>query len=87
MATTRPSIYIGIGLTGIQAITKTRKMFEDAYGKDNIPHWIAFLAIDRLKIVDDPFSSSIPYDDLCQIDRNGYRTDYFKTLAQKSKCK
>lgn len=46
MATIRPSIYIGLGGTGILAISKTKKMFEDAYGKGNIPDQIAFVAID-----------------------------------------
>ncbi|MDR0969457.1 MAG: hypothetical protein LBM67_02820 [Lentimicrobiaceae bacterium] len=46
MATIRPSIYIGLGGTGILAISKTKKMYEDFYGKDNIPKQIAFAAID-----------------------------------------
>ena len=46
MATIRPSIYIGLGGTGILAISKTKKMYEDAYGKGNIPEQIAFAAID-----------------------------------------
>ncbi|MDR0939292.1 MAG: hypothetical protein LBN29_08075 [Mediterranea sp.] len=46
MATIRPSIYIGLGGTGIKAIAKTKKMYEDAYGKGNIPEQIAFAAID-----------------------------------------
>ncbi len=46
MATIRPSIYIGLGGTGILAISKTKKMYEDAYGKGNIPEQIAFAAVD-----------------------------------------
>ena len=46
MATIRPSIYIGLGGTGILAISKAKKMYEDAYGKGNIPEQIAFIAID-----------------------------------------
>ena len=42
----RPTIYVGLGGTGIRAIAQTKKHFEDAYGKDNIPQQIAFLAID-----------------------------------------
>lgn len=46
MATIRSSIYVGLGGTGILAISKTKKMYEDAYGKGNIPEQIAFAAID-----------------------------------------
>lgn len=42
----RPTIYVGLGGTGIRAIAQTKKHFEDAYGKDNIPKQIAFAAID-----------------------------------------
>jgi hypothetical protein len=42
----RPTIYVGLGGTGIRAIAQTKKHYEDAYGKDNIPQQIAFLAID-----------------------------------------
>lgn len=42
----RPTIYVGLGGTGIRAIAQTKKYYEDAYGKDNIPQQIAFLAID-----------------------------------------
>jgi hypothetical protein len=46
MARIRPSIYIGIGGTGINAVAKTKKMFEDAYGDKlrNMP--IQFVCID-----------------------------------------
>ncbi len=46
MANIRPSIYVGLGGTGIKAISQTKKMFEDAFGKDKIPSQIAFAAID-----------------------------------------
>jgi len=53
MATIRPSIYIGLGGTGILAISKTKKMYEEAY-EDNIPSQVAFIAID--------FDSSVKND-------------------------
>jgi hypothetical protein len=46
METIRPSLYIGLGGTGILAISKAKKMFEDTFGKGNIPRQISFLAID-----------------------------------------
>ena len=42
----RPSLYIGLGGTGILAVSRAKKMFEDAFGEGNIPEQIAFLAID-----------------------------------------
>lgn len=42
----RPTIYVGLGGTGIRAIAQTKKHYEDAYGKGNIPANISFLAVD-----------------------------------------
>ena len=42
----RPSIYIGLGGTGILAISQTKKMYEEEFGVGKIPNQIAFLAID-----------------------------------------
>ena len=43
----RPSIYIGLGGTGIMAVSYTKKLFVDAYkGVDNIPGQIDFIAVD-----------------------------------------
>lgn len=42
----RPSIYIGLGGTGILAISQTKKMYEQEFGVGNIPKQIAFIAID-----------------------------------------
>lgn len=53
MANIRPSIYVGLGGTGIKAISQTKKMFEDAFGKDKIPSQIAFAAID-FDLAEDP---------------------------------
>lgn len=46
MANRRPSIYIGLGGTGIKAIAQTKKLYEDEFGIGNIPPEIAFLGID-----------------------------------------
>lgn len=42
----RPTIYIGLGGTGIRAIAHAKKLYEDVYGKGNIPKHIAFMAMD-----------------------------------------
>lgn len=46
MANRRPSVYIGLGGTGIKAIAQTKKLYEEEFGKGNIPPEVAFLAID-----------------------------------------
>lgn len=46
MPTIRRSIYIGLGNTGVRAIAHTKKMFEDTFGKGNIPPQIVFLVLD-----------------------------------------
>ncbi|MDR1527826.1 MAG: tubulin-like doman-containing protein [Dysgonamonadaceae bacterium] len=68
MATIRPSIYIGIGGTGILAISKTKKMYEDAYGKGKIPEQIAFAAIDfDLTAENDPNLATDMKDDFLSL--------------------
>ena len=42
----KPTIYIGLGGTGIKAVSHTKKMYEDMYGVGNIPPHIAFLVLD-----------------------------------------
>ena len=42
----RPTIYIGLGGTGIRAIAQAKKEFEDVYGVGMVPPCIAFLAVD-----------------------------------------
>ncbi len=71
---TRPTLYIGLGGTGIQAIAHTKKMFEDEFGRGNIPPVIQFLAID--------FDMSAPdrpdlHDDFVWLDKHvDYRALY-----------
>ncbi len=68
----RPSIYIGLGGTGIRILAEVKKQYEDVYGKGNIPPIAQFLAIDydsnayndsslATSIVDDALS--IPFTD------------------------
>ena len=42
----RPSIYIGLGGTGIRILAAIKKQYEDVYGKGNLPPIVNFLAID-----------------------------------------
>jgi hypothetical protein len=46
MTTIRPSLYFGLGGTGILAIAQTKKMSEDTFGAGNIRLHSLFLVID-----------------------------------------
>lgn len=70
MANIRPSIYVGLGGTGIKAISQTKKMFEDAYGKNNIPQQIAFAAID-FDLAEDPNLPTSMHEDYLQVNNAG----------------
>ena len=72
MASVRPSIYIGIGGTGINAVAKTKKMFEDAYGKDTLPHLpVRFVCLDYDKTsATDPKNATDISDDFIKIKEN-----------------
>ncbi len=61
----RPSIYIGLGGTGIMAVSHAKKLYEEAYkGIDNIPGQIAFAAIDfDLAAPEDPSLAADMHDD------------------------
>lgn len=61
----RPSIYIGLGGTGIMAVSHTKKLYEEAYkGVENIPGQIAFIAIDfDLAAPKDPSLATDMHDD------------------------
>ena len=56
----KPSIYIGLGGTGLKAIAHTKKMFEEQYGVGKIPPEIAFLAVDFDK--GEPYKPDIATD-------------------------
>ena len=62
----RPSIYIGLGGTGIRILAAIKKQYEDVYGKGNIPPIVNFLAIDyNLADIKNPeLSTSIEEDAL-----------------------
>lgn len=66
MANIRPSIYVGLGGSGIKSISQTKKMFEDAYGKNNIPSQIAFAAID-FDLAEDPNLPTPMHEDFLMI--------------------
>lgn len=61
----RPSIYIGLGGTGLAAVSYAKKLYEQAYkGVDNIPGQIAFAAIDfDLAAPEDPNLATDMHDD------------------------
>ena len=56
----KPTIYLGIGGTGIKTLAHVKYQFEKEYGVGNIPQEIAFVGLDfQTSIVEDP---SLPTD-------------------------
>lgn len=80
----RPTIYIGLGGTGIRAISHAKKLYEDVYGKGNIPNYIAFLAMDfNLKDIDSPSLATPMGDDAVIINYSGSPRDHYASRSAK----
>lgn len=80
----RPTIYIGLGGTGIRAISQAKKLYEDIHGKGNIPNYIAFLAMDfNLADIDSPELPTPMGDDAVQINYNGSPREQYESRAKK----
>ena len=52
----KPTIYLGLGGTGNLAISNAKRLYEEEYGKGNIPSSVAFVTVD---FQTNPGSSSI----------------------------
>lgn len=75
----RPSIYVGLGGTGIRAIAQTKKLYEDVYGKGNIPKCIAFLAVDfNLADIKSAELATSLEDDALLIPHSGSPRDHYE---------
>ncbi|MBQ6862559.1 MAG: hypothetical protein IJN98_08115 [Alistipes sp.] len=75
----RPSIYVGLGGTGIRAIAQAKKLYEDVYGKGNIPKCIAFLAVDfNLADIKNPELLTSLEDDALLIPYNGSPREHYE---------
>lgn len=80
----RPTIYIGLGGTGIRAISHAKKLYEDVYGKGNIPNSIAFLAMDfNLKDIDSPSLATPMGDDAVLINYSGSPREHYASRSAK----
>lgn len=79
----RPTIYIGLGGTGIRAISQAKKLYEDIHGKGNIPNYIAFLAMDfNLKDIDSPELPTPMGDDAVHIHYSGSPREQYESRAR-----
>ena len=75
----RPSIYVGLGGTGIRAIAHAKKLYEDVYGVGNIPKCIAFLPIDfNLADVKSPELATSLENDAVVIPYNGSPKEHYE---------
>lgn len=84
----KPSIYVGLGGTGIRAIAQTKKLFEDVHGKGNIPRHIAFLAVDfNLADTKNPDLPTSLEDDALLIPYTGSPRKHYETRVEKGDYK
>ncbi len=82
----RRSVYIGLGGTGIMAISHAKKLFEDAYGKNNIPYEVAFAAIDfDLSAADNTALATDMKDDFLSLNGLGNPRTLYKAGKNKGK--
>ncbi|MBQ6862555.1 MAG: hypothetical protein IJN98_08095 [Alistipes sp.] len=81
----RPSIYIGLGGTGIRILAAIKKQYEDVYGKGNLPPIVNFLAIDyNLADIKNPeLSTSIEEDALLIPYIGSPREEYFEAQEKR----
>ena len=84
----RPTIYVGLGGTGIRAISQAKKMYEEVYGEGNIPKCIAFLAVDfNLKDIDSPNLATPMGADAVPLQYNGSPREHYETRSKKGAYK
>lgn len=84
----RPTIYVGLGGTGIRAISQAKKMYEDVYGEGKIPKCIAFLAVDfNLKDIDSPNLATPMGADAVPLQYNGSPREHYETRSKKGAYK
>ncbi len=78
----KPTIYIGLGGTGIKAVSHTKKMYEDMYGVGNIPPHIAFLVLDYYSAYTSPALATSIEDDAVPLNYNGDPRDYYRAHVE-----
>ena len=79
----KPTIYIGLGGTGIYAISHVKKMYEDTFGVGNIPPQIAFVVLDYDYCVYTSQSLATPMkDDAVPLNYNGDPRDYYRAHVE-----
>lgn len=78
----KPTIYIGLGGTGIRAVSHTKKMYEDMYGEGNIPPHIAFLVLDYYSEYTSPHLATSIEDDAVPLKYNGSSREHYETLSR-----
>ena len=65
----KPTIYLGLGGTGNLAVAQAKKLYEEEYGKGNIPASIAFVTLDfQTDMDEDPDLATDIKDDFIRIE-------------------
>ena len=74
----KPTIYLGLGGTGNLAISFAKRLYEEEYGKGNIPSEIAFLAVDsNTDVYNDPGLANLS-DDFIKIESSSNPLEFYR---------
>ena len=79
----KPTIYLGLGGTGNLAVSFTKKLYEEEYGKGNIPSSVAFVTVDFQTDVDkDPGLATDITDNFIKIESASNPKDFYRVRRE-----
>ena len=79
----KPTIYLGLGGTGNLAVSFTKRLYEEEYGKGNIPSSIAFVTVDFQTDIDkDPGLATNISDDFIKIESASNPRDFYRVRRE-----
>lgn len=79
----KPTIYLGLGGTGNLAISYAKRLYEEEYGKDNIPSSVAFVTVDFQTDMDkDPGLATDISDDFIKIESASNPREFYRVRRE-----
>lgn len=79
----KPTIYLGLGGTGNLAISFAKRLYEEEYGKGNIPDSITFVTVDfQTDMDEDPSLATNISDDFIKIETSADPNEFYKVRRE-----
>ena len=79
----KPTIYLGLGGTGNLAISFAKRLYEEEYGKGNIPSSVAFVTVDFQTDMDkDPGLATDISDDFIKIESASNPREFYRVRRE-----